>query len=328
MRRALAAGIYFLLAITIFTAFAPSSRAETYPSKPVRLIVPVAAGGATDILARLMAQKLGEELSTNIVVENRPGAGGNVGSMAVARATPDGYTLLFGHNGIFCINPHLYKDLAYDPATDFVPVAPFAEAAYVLLVSKDVPANSLDELIAYAKANPGKLNAGSNGIGSVQKFAGELFASIADIKIAQINYNSPPTAEKDLMAGTIQIYFNNILPGTALLKSGNVKGLAVTSAARSSVLPNLPTIAEHKGFESYAVTGWFGLFAPKGTPQPIVDRLAEAAAKMAAKDELKSRMSALAAHLMSQSPQQYAAFIKDDAARWTKLLNEGAVSLR
>jgi tripartite-type tricarboxylate transporter receptor subunit TctC len=316
------------LAISILLAFDTSSRAETYPSKPVRLIVPVAAGGATDILARLMAQKLGEELSTNIVVENRPGAGGNVGSIAVARATPDGYTLLFGHNGIFCINSHLYKDLAYDPATDFVPVAPFAEAAYVLLVSKNVPANSVDELIAYAKANPGKLNAGSNGIGSVQKFAGELFASIADIKIAQIHYNSPPTAEKDLLAGTIQIYFNNILPGTALLKSGNVKGLAVTSATRSSVLPDLPTIAEHKGFESYAVTGWFGLFAPKGTPQPIVDRLADAAAKMAAKDELKDRMSSLAVHLISKTPQQYAAFIKDDAARWSRLLKEGAVSLR
>ena len=328
MRRVWAAGICFLLAISIFLAFAPSSQAETYPTKPVRLIVPVAAGGATDILARLMAQRLGEELATNIVVENRPGAGGNVGSMAVARAAPDGYTLLFGHNGIFCINPHLYKDLSYDPAADFVPVAPFAEVGYVLLVSKDLPVNSLDELISYAKANPGKLNSASNGVGSVQKFAGELFASLAGIDIAHINYNSPPTAEKDLLAGTIQIYFNSILPGTALLKTGKVKGLAVTSAKRASALPDLPAISERKGFETYAVTGWFGLFAPKGTPQAIVDRLALAATKAAAQEELKQRMTSLAAQLTSMPQPEYASFVKNDAARWTKLLKEGAVSLR
>jgi len=296
-----------------------AAQADQYPNAPIRLIVPVGAGGATDALARTFAAGLAETMGQSVVVENRPGAASIVGAEAAAKAKPDGYTLLFGHVGIFSLNPFLYAKLPYDPQKDFIPVSGVAETPYVLVVAPALPVKTVDELVDYTRARQGQLNYGSVGVGSVQQLAAEWFKSEAELNITGVQYNSPGTLKIDLAENRVQLIFDNVVAAMPMINQGKIRPLAVTSSSRSSMLPDTPTMAD-SGFPDYRVTSWFGLFAIAGTEQTIVDKLAEATAKVMIQPELQQKLEQLGAQPMIVSTADYANFIADDTRKWADLI--------
>lgn len=307
---------------------APSLQAQelAYPVKPVTLVVPFPAGGPTDNMARVLAQKLSDRLGQSVIVDNRGGAGGGIAAELVARAPADGHTLFFGTTGTMAINPSLYKKLRYDPVRDFAPMSLMATTMNVLVVSPQVPAKNLSQLIALAKAKPDELTYGSAGNGSSNHISGELFRNSAAIEISHIPYKGSAPALVDLLGGRLSMMFDTVAQQTKNIAAGKVIALAVTGPNRSPLLPNVPT-AQEAGIKDFDVTIWFGVLAPKGTPAPVIDRLQREMAAVMATDEMKKRMEADGAEARTTTPTEFAALIKSDTAKWAPVVKKSGASL-
>ena len=300
-------------------AFASLARADDYPSKPIRFVVPYPAGGPLDTVARLLGQKVSESMKQPIIVDNRPGAGGNIGADFVAKAAPDGYTILMGAVATHAINPTLYSHIPYDPVADFMPVTQVASTPNVLVVNPSLPAKNVREFIAYAKANPGKLNFGSGSTGSAGHLAGELFKTMAGVDMTHVPYKGAGPAMQDLVAGQIQLMFDNLASSLGQIRAGKVRALAVTTAKRTSLAPDLPTIAE-SGLPGFDINTWFGVFVPAKTPQPIVDRLHAEFTRALAMPDVRQKMVDLGAEPVGSTPAEFAALIRSEKDKYARVI--------
>lgn len=296
------------------SAFAQSS----YPDKPIRLVVPFLAGGTTDIVARSLAVEMSKSLGQQVVIDNRPGAGGNIGAEIVHKSPPDGYTLLMCTVGTHAINQSLYSKMPFDPAKD-TPVSLAATVPNVLVVPANFPANNVKELIALLKAKPGKYNYASSGNGTSIHLSGELFKSLTGTFITHIPYRGSSQAETDLMAGQVDMMWDNLPAAIANIKAGKLKALAVTTATRTPALPDVPTLAE-AGVPGFEASSWFGVTAPPGTPRPIVDKLYQSITKALATPEVKARLESQGAVPVGSSPDDFAKFIASESAKWAKVV--------
>jgi tripartite-type tricarboxylate transporter receptor subunit TctC len=312
--KALALAILFALAAGTGSAFA-----QAWPSKPVKLIVPYPPGGSADILARAIGQKLSDGLAQSVVVENRPGAGTAIGAEATAKAAPDGYTIMLGTVSSHAINPALNPGLKYDPVKDFAPVSMVAFIPFVLLVHPSLPARNVQELIALAKAKPGSLNFSSAGSGTSNHLAGELFKSMTGTFMVHIPYKGSAPALADLLAGQVNLMFDLVLTAQPHVKSGAARALAVTGLERSAALPGVPTVAE-SGVPGFEVSAWFGFFAPAGTPSAIVTALNAETVKAMRAPDLRERLASQGADAVSNTPEQFSAYVKDELAKWTRVV--------
>jgi len=304
-------------------SFAPA-QAQNYPTRPITLVIPFAPGGSTTIVGRGIAEKMSELLGEKIVIDNRPGAGGTVGTRAVAKGEPDGYTLLLGYTGTLAIGPSLYKNVGYDPRKDFAPVGMIGNAPNSLVVNPDFPAKTLAELIAYAKASPGKLNFGSAGAGTASHITGEYFARAAGITLVHIPYKGTGPALTDLLGGHIPMAFAPIPASHSNVAAGKLRALAVTSPGRSGLLPDVPTIAE-SGFPGFDASLYYGLAAPAGTPRPVIDKLNKALREALASDEVKRQLGNDGTDITPGSPEDYAALIDRDEKKWAQLVKASGV---
>lgn len=305
-----------ILAAVALLAGSLSAVAQNYPSRPITLVIPFAPGGSTTIVGRTVADKMSEILGQQIVVDNRGGAGGTVGTRAVAKSTPDGYTLLLGYTGTLAIAPTLYNNAGYDPRKDFAPIGMIGHAPNSLVVNPKFPATTVQELIAQAKANPGKVSYGSAGVGTVSHVAGVYFANAAHIELLHVPYRGTGPALADLIGGHIPMAFAPIPATHGPISQGLLRGLAVTSAKRSSLVPNLPTIQE-AGVKDFEASLFYGLVAPAGTPRPIIDRLNQALNQALASAEVQKRLTTDGAEATPGTPEDYAAHIDRDERRWS-----------
>jgi tripartite-type tricarboxylate transporter receptor subunit TctC len=309
------------LAAALFSSAASAAQAEKqtdYPTRPIRLIVPLTAGGPTDILARIIAVPLGEALGQQVIVDNRPGAGGNIGADLAAKSPPDGYTLFMGTSGPLAINSSLYAKLPFDPIRDFAPVILAASAPFVVIVHPSVQANGMKELIALAKAKPGQLNYGSVP-GSASHLSTELFKMLAGVNIVHIPYKGAAQATTDVVAGQIQVSFASTPGSVPVVKAGKVKALGVTSAKRIAKLPDVPTVAE-SALPGYDASVWYGVVAPAHTAPDIVQRLNREIARIVSEPNHRERMLASDFEPTSGTPQQFASFIRSETAKWGKVV--------
>lgn len=309
-----------LCAATALIAFTTAA-ADDYPSKPIRIIVAFAAGGATDVNARLLAQRLTQQLGKQVIVDNKPGAAGNIGAAEAARSAPDGYTLFYTTSAIASA-PSLYKSLTFDPIRDFTPVAMIASAPLLLVANNNFQAKTLKELIDYARANPKRVNYGTSGAGIVLHLAGAQFSNALNIQMEPIHYRGGAPAMADVMGGQIQIMFNVIIDTMPLVQTNRLRALAVTSAKRSPLLPNVPTIAEASGQEGLEIGAWHGILVPKGTPQDVVNRLNAEINTAIKNPEMRQRLLASGNEPLGGSSEQFAAFIKSETARWSKVVRD------
>jgi len=310
----------------IALAFSLQTFAQNYPVKPVRLIVPFAAGGNVDITARQIAPGLSELLGQNFIVDNRVGAGGVIGAEAVAKAAPDGYTLMMGSNSTVSVAPSLYPKLAYHPVRDFAPVSLVATTPFVLVVHPSVPARSVKEFVALAKTKSGRLAMASGGTGSSNHLVGELFQSLTGAKFTHVPYKGAGPAGVDLMAGQVDLLFDQLSSSVGPLKSGRIRALAVTSAARTAIFPDIPTMKE-AGVADFEVTNITGVLAPAGTPAEIITRLNAAILKVLGSASVKERFAGLALEPAPSSPDQFSAYIKEDFARWNKVVKDANIKV-
>jgi tripartite-type tricarboxylate transporter receptor subunit TctC len=297
---------------------APLAGAQSYPVKPIRLILSVPAGATPDVTARLVTPGLANVLGQPLVVDNRGGAGGLIGAEIVAKAAPDGYTLFISSPGALTILPHLRK-VPYDTLKDFTPVSLISVGPFVLILHPSVPAKSVNELIALAKAQPGKLNYASAGNGVANHLAMELFKQMAGVDITHVPYKGAPQAVTDVLAGHMNMMFNSIAPLVGHIKAGRVRVLGVASAKRSSQLPEVPTISE-AGVPGFEAENWFGMFAPAKTPQRIIARLNEAVVKVVRSPEIQAQFAALGADAVGNSPEEFAAFVRRDMEKYAKVV--------
>lgn len=304
----------------------PAAAQAAYPSKTITMIVPFSAGGTTDILARIVSQALTAELGQSVIVDNRAGAGGNIGGQAAARATADGYTLFMGTVGTHAINATLYKKMPFDPIKDFAPLTRVANVPNLLVANPKQPFKNVKELIAYAKAHPGELNFGSSGNGSSIHLSGELFKTMAKVDMQHVPYKGSAPAVTDLLGNQIAIMFDNMPSAIQHVRSGKLRPIAVTTAKRSPELPDVPTIAE-SGVPGYEATSWFGLFAPAGTPPAVVARLNTAIVKVLAKADVKKKINEQGAEVYSETPEQFSAFIQKESVKWGKVVRESGASV-
>jgi tripartite-type tricarboxylate transporter receptor subunit TctC len=316
-----------VLGAAIAAAFAApfAATAQAYPTKAVTIVVPFAAGGTTDILARVIGQALNKELGQSVIVDNRAGAGGNIGAQLAAKAPADGYTLFMGTVGTHAINASLYKKLGFDPIKDFAPLTRVAMVPNLLVANPAKPYKNVKELIAYARANPGKVNFGSSGSGSSIHLSGELFNSMAKVDMVHVPYKGSAPAVTDLIGGQIDIMFDNMPSAIQHVRNGRLKPLAVTTAKRSPELPDVPTIAE-AGVPGYEATSWFGMFAPANTPAAVVTRLNTALVKVLADPEVKKKLAEQGAEPYSEKPEQFAAFIRAESAKWSQVVKASGAS--
>ena len=303
----------------LIAAVATPARSQPYPTRPITLVVPYAAGGGNDVMARIVADKMAAALGQPIVVENRGGAGGSIATRAVAQASPDGYTLALGGTGTLAIDPTLYPNVGYDPRKDFAPIGLIATSALVVLVHPSVPAKTIPELIALARKEPDKLTYASAGVGSGIHLGAELFAHMAGVKLTHIPYKGSAPALTDLLGGHVAIYFSSLPPAIGLVKDGKVRALAVTGPERSKIFPDLPTVAE-AALPGYAAVLHYGIVAPAGTPKPIVDRLAAALRVAITSPDVASKIAADGAEVMGMTPEEYAADIDREEAKWSEVV--------
>ena len=314
----------FIGAALAASATLPSRGAHAaYPERPIRLIVPFAAGGAVDSVARVLGKALSANLGGSIVIDNRGGAGGVIGMEAVAHAAADGYTLLLSHSG-FAAMPGLYRDLPFDPVRDFAGVVTAASGAYVLAVNSAEPFTSVADLIAYAKANPGRLTYGSAGAGSIIHLAGEFFKRTAAVELVHVPYKGAAPAITDLVGGQIRMMFAPAVNALPLAASGNLRALAVTSAKRSRLAPDLPTIAE-SGLPGFEVTGWYGLAAPAATAAPAVARLNAETNRALASADTVEQLRQQGLEPVGDTPEQASAWIRSEVAQWTKVIRDAGI---
>jgi tripartite-type tricarboxylate transporter receptor subunit TctC len=317
---------YVKACVAIFGLFVldcAHAQVSAYPNKPIRLIVPSGAGGITDILARIIGQKLTEAWGQQVLVDNRVGASGTIGSDMVAKASPDGYTLLMVYP-THPVNPSLYAKLPYDTINDFAPITMVSAVNLVLVVNPTVPARNLKELIDLAKAKPGALNYGAVGEGSLGHLAAEVFRSMAGIKIVHVPYRGAPQVTTALLGNEVQMFFDVTITAIPQMKAGKVRGLAVTSSKRATALPELPTMAE-AGLPGYEVIGWNGILAPAGTPAPVIRKLHAEIVRILNSPEMRARLAADAVEPIGNTPEEFAAVIKADVAKWAKVVKEAGM---
>lgn len=312
-----------LVFLFLQTAVSLAQPADAYPSKPVRLILPFPPGGGTDILGRLIAERLSASLGQPVVVENRGGAGGNVGAEAAARAAPDGYTLLLAATTL-AISPSLYAKLGFDPVRDFAPISLVATVPNVMVTHPSVPAQTLQEFIALAKAKPGAMNFGSGGSGTSNHLGGELFNIVAGVKLVHVPYKGVNLAMNDVLAGNVQLVLIGIPAAAPNIKSGKLRALAVLARERSAALPDVPTAAQ-AGLPDLDVTTWYGVLAPGATPRPIVARLNGELVRIMHSPELKERLATMATEPRTSSPEEFAAYIKEEMARWGEVVRKTGI---
>ena len=299
--------------------------AQDYPSRPLRLIVPTAPGGGTDFTGRLVAAKLSESLGQQVVVENRGGGGGSVGADNAAKSTPDGYTLLLGSIATHAVNPALYKKLPYDHLKDFAPVSLIGTVPNAMVVHPSVPVKSMQEFIAYAKANPGKINYGSSGVGSPPHLSMELLRSMTGINLVHVPYKGAGPALADLLGGQMQAMCTSLAGLINFIKSGRVRALGVTTAKRNPQLPDVPTIVE-SGIPGYEVTIWYAVFAPVATPKAIVQKLNTEMVKALNSPEMKERMALQGMDPAPSTPAELTAFVKIETAKWAKAAKDSGAT--
>ena len=305
--------------VALLLVAALPSIAQTFPAKPLRLVVPFPPGGPLDVVGRLVAQQLGERWGQNVVVENKPGAGGNIGADFVAKSTPDGYTVVMGALSTHAVNPSLYSKMPYDAQKDFAPITRVAITPNVLVVNPALPVNSVKELIAYAKAHPGKLSFGSGSTGSAGHLAGELFKVDAGIDMVHIPYKGAAPATQALLAGDTQLMFDNLANAMAQVKAGKLRALAVTTAERSKLAPDLPTMAE-AGVPGFDISTWFGLFAPAGTPPAIIGKWNADVVRILDSPEMRERLAAQGAEAAPDSPDDFARFVSDELQKYARIV--------
>ena len=316
-----------LNAVTLLTAaLAPLSvLAQAYPNKPIRLIVPFPAGGATDILARALSQKLGEKIGQTVVVENRPGAGGTIGADAASKSIADGYTLLLATSSTHSIGPAINPKIPYNAETDFTPIAYVASSPNVVVVPNTLPVKTMREFIDYARKNPGKLNYASSGNGTIVHLTTEYFKAQSDTFILHIPYRGTALAIPDLVSGKIDVLFDSFVTGMPHVKDGKLRALAVTSAKRSALAPDMPTVAEVlPGFESVT---WFGLYGPKAMPADVTAKVNQAVNAALADADVKERFARLGAEPAGGTPQAFAAMVKSDHTKWKKIIADRKISV-
>jgi tripartite-type tricarboxylate transporter receptor subunit TctC len=309
------------MALLALHAASVDAHAQAYPTRAITLVIPFAPGGSTSIVGRVIADKISALLGEKVVVDNRPGAGGTVGTKAVAKSDPDGYTIMLGYTGTLAIGPSLYRNAGYDPRKDFAPIGMIGNAPNSLVVHPSFPATTVAELIAYAKANPGKVNFGSAGAGTVSHITGEYFARAAGITLVHIPYKGTGPALTDLLGGHIPMAFAPIPASHANVTAGLLRALAVTSLIRTSLLPEVPTIAE-SGLPGFDASLYYGLVAPAGTPRPILDKLNTALRAALDSDEVKKQLTQDGTTITPSTPEQYAAFIDKEEKKWSQLVKE------
>ena len=322
-RAALCVGAALLLAAA---TSAPVLAQPAYPTKPVRIIVPSTPAGVLDNVARTLALRLGDQLGQPIVIENKPGAGGNIGAEAAARSPADGYTLFIGFNATHGANLALFGKLSYDPVGDFAPISLLGAVPNIISVHPAQPVNSLAELVALAKAKPGQLSYASSGNGTSTHLAAELFKAVAGVDIAHIPYKGSAPAVTDVIAGQVPVLMDSVASSTAHVKAGKLKALATTSPKRLLVLPDLPTVAE-SGYPGFQSTAWVGLLAPAGTPKAIVEQINAAVLKVMALPETRERMAGFGAEITTSTPDEFAAHIRTEMAKLGKVIRDANIKV-
>ncbi len=298
--------------------------AQSYPNRPLRIVVPYPPGGGTDVVARTLAQKMNEMMGQPVIVDNRAGANGIIGSDVVAKAAPDGYTVLITL-ATHVINPALYAKLPYGP-DDHAPVTVLAEYPFVITVHPSLPVKNIKEFVAFAKSRPGQLTFASSGNGSGPHLGMELFKSMAGIDVVHVPYKGAGQAMTDLLSGQVPIFLNNFLAGAQMIKAGRLRALAVTSGKRTSAAPQTPTVGE-SGVPGYVVTGWYGMMVPAATPAPVLRVLHEGTVKALKSKEVSGRLSNEAAEIIANTPQEFAAFLKAEAEKWTGVIRKAKVRI-
>lgn len=305
---------------------AQAQSADKYPSKPINYVVPFAAGGTTDLLGRLIGQRLSQVLGQSVVVENRPGAGGNIGSDYVAKAAPDGYTLVGGTISSHSINVSLYPKMPYDPVKNFQPVALIGTLPNVLVVNASSPWKSVEDVIAAAKAKPGAINFGSSGNGTSQHLSAELFANMAGLKLTHVPYKGSSQAVQALLGNQVDLVFENSVAAVPMIQSGKFRALATTGPKRSAELPDVPTVSE-AGLKGYEIVSWQAIFAPAGTPAPIVNKLATEIGKIIREPEMRAKLAGLGVEPSGAGPAELGAFQKREVAKWAELIKVANIRL-
>ena len=323
LRRTLIKTLPALVATALCAMFVASTVAQgtAWPNKPVRIVVPFPAGGTTDVVARLLGQRLQEAWGQTVIVENKTGAGGNIGALEVAKAANDGYTLLMASGSIVTVNPHIYAKMQFDAAKDFAPITNVAQGPMVIVVGPSVPAKNITELIALAKAKPGALNFGSAGIGSQVHMAGENFLYTAGIDLKHVPYKGESLALTDVAGGSVEMVPGNLAAMLPFIKAGKVKALGVTGAERSPAAPDIPTVGE-SGLPGFVNVGWFGLLAPAGTAKDIIDKVQRDSAAILATEDTKQRLLAVGMTPVANNPAQFADAIRAESANWAKVVRE------
>ncbi len=299
--------------------------ASSFPNQPIRMVVPYPPGGPTDITARVVAAEMSKTIGQNIVIDNRPGASGMIGSEMVTKSTPDGYTLL-ANASIHVINPSVYPDMRFDAIKDFVPITQLAQVPLVLVVPANSPIKSVKDLVEYAKANPGKVNFGSAGSASAQHLAGESFKIAAGIQMQHIPYKGSAPALTDLAGGQLQLMFDSMPSATPMINSGKLRAIAVTTTTRAKARPDLPTIAE-SGFPGFDISTWYAYWAPKGTPADVVEKLAASAAQALKNPEVIAKYEAMGAEPVGSTPAQFAAYVESEAKKWNDIVKKSGAKL-
>jgi tripartite-type tricarboxylate transporter receptor subunit TctC len=317
--RTVIAGLAALAAVCVAPAFG-----QGYPNKPIRILIAQAPGSATDVISRVVGNRLSEALGQPIVIEARPGAGGVVGTAEAARAAADGYTLFMANNSTHGSNPALYPKLPYDAVNDFAPITLVSTVPYVLVVDPSLPVKTVQDFIALAKSQPGKMNYASAGNGSTHQFCAELLKSMAGLDIVHIPYKGSPPGIAGLLGGEVQMMFANLTDVGSQLKSGRLRPLAVTTAQRAPLIPEVPTLAE-AGLPGFDIGSWFGLLAPAGTPAPIIARLNAETVKVLGRDDVKATLGAQGLNLAPGTPEQFAAHIKSEIAKFTRIAKAAGI---
>jgi tripartite-type tricarboxylate transporter receptor subunit TctC len=314
-------------AVVAITMSRVATAQDAYPSKPIKIIVPYSAGGGVDATARFLGERLRETLKQSVIVDNKPGASGMIGAQAVAKSPPDGSTLLLAAAGEIAVNPHLYKKMDYDPEKDLAPVSLVVKVPNGLVVNPDVQANNVAELVAYAKANPGKLTFSSSGVGNPQHLAGELLNKMAGIEVKHVPYKGAAQQLTDVIAKHVSMTFTSLASALPFIKSGQVKAIAVTSPTRVSSLPDVAALAEFKPLASYELVNWFGVFAPAKTPEPIIKKLNDAVNQALQSPELAKKLEAQGMEPAPSTPQQLGEFAKSESKKYAKIISEANVTL-
>ncbi len=295
--------------------------AHAYPTKPMRLVVGFSPGGSTDVTARILAERMSVAMGQQIIVDNRAGAGGNIGADLVAKSNPDGYTILMATTGVMAFNHYLYSKIPYNAERDFAPVTQIGALPLILVVPASLPAKSVKELVGLAKSQPGKYSFGSSGIGGTTHVTGELFKALAKIDIVHVPYKGSGQMMGDLLSGQVQIAFDQIASSIAHVKSGRLRALGITTAKRSALLPDMPTIAE-AGVPGYEAISWNGFAVPSGTPKAVISRLQQETQKAVAMPEIQEKLFGLGIEAIAGTPEQFAALIKSERAKWVPLLKK------